>query len=407
LLIDARTWGGNAGDTTGGYAGHTGGSAETVVVAVNTNPLGTDTVTGVADGGNGGSGSVAGLAGSSHLSLSLTSRGITQVWEQYDGAGGNLAHTLATITDMSGGNLTLDTLELTGDAGTFSHASNTLSVSTLRVGGNATYSMSGGTATSSTTDLAEFSEFHQTGGTATLGTVSGLGSLNIDSGGTATATNLAGEIGYVTVNGTLTISHSTATRQTSDVALQLDNLTMGSGGKFDINNHDMMIYLSMTEANLRSALIAGRGTGSWNGSTGITSSDANTNGMDLGYATADELGITAYDGSVTFDQLPVWDLGNLMVKYTFGGDANLDGKVDSADQAILTANLGVTSGGYWAEGDFNYDGAVNSADQSILTAHWLSGSGGIHGAPVPEPAQLTVIALGTMALLSRRRRCRA
>jgi ELWxxDGT repeat protein len=60
--------------------------------------------------------------------------------------------------------------------------------------------------------------------------------------------------------------------------------------------------------------------------------------------------------------------------YTFtfehlAGDANHDGYVDDADQAILTNHLGQT-GMTFAQGDFNGDGTVDAADQAILTGNW-------------------------------------
>lgn len=62
----------------------------------------------------------------------------------------------------------------------------------------------------------------------------------------------------------------------------------------------------------------------------------------------------------------------LVILETQFGDADLDGDVDAADQAILTANLGLAGG--WADGDFNGDGLVNALDQAILTAN-LTGVG--------------------------------
>jgi hypothetical protein len=47
------------------------------------------------------------------------------------------------------------------------------------------------------------------------------------------------------------------------------------------------------------------------------------------------------------------------------GDANLDGVVDAADEAIVTANLGQPGG--WAQGDFDCDGVVTEADLEIIT----------------------------------------
>jgi hypothetical protein len=61
-----------------------------------------------------------------------------------------------------------------------------------------------------------------------------------------------------------------------------------------------------------------------------------------------------------------WDA--LLSLTCFEGDANLDGVVDAADCAILTANYGKT-GLWWEEGDFNHDGAVNAADVTLMNAN--------------------------------------
>ncbi|MDB5319920.1 MAG: hypothetical protein JWN40_1551 [Phycisphaerales bacterium] len=50
------------------------------------------------------------------------------------------------------------------------------------------------------------------------------------------------------------------------------------------------------------------------------------------------------------------------------GDANLDGKVDAADLAIVKANLG-RDRAWWTEGDFNRDGRVDAADLALLEAN--------------------------------------
>src|SRR5581483_5414796 len=47
--------------------------------------------------------------------------------------------------------------------------------------------------------------------------------------------------------------------------------------------------------------------------------------------------------------------------YTYTGDANLDGVVNTSDFALLGQNFGSTTA-VWAQGDSNYDGIVNALD---------------------------------------------
>ena len=77
------------------------------------------------------------------------------------------------------------------------------------------------------------------------------------------------------------------------------------------------------------------------------------------------------------------------------GDANKDDIVNAADFAILSANWLATGVGF-AGGDFNLDGIVNAADFALLSGDWQSHA--------PEPATMTVLALGGLALLRRRRK---
>ena len=54
-------------------------------------------------------------------------------------------------------------------------------------------------------------------------------------------------------------------------------------------------------------------------------------------------------------------------------------------------------------GDFNYDGLVNFDDASMINWVWLS-SGEMESPSLPEPGTLVLLALGSLSLLSRRRR---
>ncbi|MHC5033539.1 MAG: PEP-CTERM sorting domain-containing protein [Planctomycetota bacterium] len=82
------------------------------------------------------------------------------------------------------------------------------------------------------------------------------------------------------------------------------------------------------------------------------------------------------------------------------GDANMDGLADTQDFTILKDRLG-TAGG-WTDADFNHDALVDTQDFTILKANLGHGAGG--GVPTPEPASLSLLALGGVAVLKRRRK---
>ena len=57
-----------------------------------------------------------------------------------------------------------------------------------------------------------------------------------------------------------------------------------------------------------------------------------------------------------------WDA--VMSSILPAGDANLDGKVNSADISIVEAHMGQTDA-WWEKGDFNHDGVVNAQDLAL------------------------------------------
>jgi hypothetical protein len=59
---------------------------------------------------------------------------------------------------------------------------------------------------------------------------------------------------------------------------------------------------------------------------------------------------------------------DIIVKYTYTGDFNLQGKVDFSDTSILGLyyDNGASTGNEWAFGDTNGDGLLNFADVSAF-----------------------------------------
>src|SRR4029079_18932519 len=110
---------------------------------------------------------------------------------------------------------------------------------------------------------------------------------------------------------------------------------------------------------------------------------------------------------------------DVLVKYTYAGDANLDGKVDIGDLGLL-AGAWQQSGKVWFDGDFTYNGTVDIGDLGLLAGNWQKGvsSGQLlesfdqamaqftafDGVVVPEPTTVAMLGLAAAACTMRRRR---
>jgi hypothetical protein len=116
--------------------------------------------------------------------------------------------------------------------------------------------------------------------------------------------------------------------------------------------------------------------------------------------------------------------GQIEIKYTLLGDANLDGVVNGSDFSILAANFG-TGASNWDRGNFLYTSSVNGSDFAALAANFGQGDSGAatpgsasdraaldafalaNGLPlavVPEPAALALVSFCGVGLNARRRR---
>jgi hypothetical protein len=206
--------------------------------------------------------------------------------------------------------------------------------------------------------------------------------------------------------GTLEVRHARASSLTiaqgrvrvladgSDAALsRLDTLNISAPAALDLADNDLILD-SAAASDVRSMLIDGR----------LRSSQADATHR-LGYADNAVLGLSTFDG-----QPP--GANSVLVKYTFAGDANLDGVVDLLDLYALASHYN-TAGDVWTSGDFNYDGVTNVKDLTALAVNWQAGM----NAPlslsfaaalanvnlgVPEPGNLAFFLLAGAIL----RRCR-
>jgi autotransporter-associated beta strand protein len=177
-------------------------------------------------------------------------------------------------------------------------------------------------------------------------------------------------------------------------------LDLTGGGLVDVTSGGMTVASGLSTAELVDRLVAGRGDGSWNGTSGITSSTA---AAELASSNPRAVGwLDNGDGSMTF-------------AYAAPGDTNVDWSVD-----VLDAGNFLTFGKFdagllatWQEGDFNYDGVVDVLDASDFFSTGLYDAGNYNTAPgmvnggvaaVPEPGMSAIAVVAAIALACRHRR---
>jgi hypothetical protein len=200
---------------------------------------------------------------------------------------------------------------------------------------------------------------------------------------------------------------------------EVSGLSITGGSVVDLTNNELKIDYApgtqtATDATIRGYLINGFNNGAWNGVGGINSSTAALPGNSsfaLGYADGAD-GVVAGLSS-----------GQIEVKYTLYGDANLDGVVSGDDFTIVASNLGKSVVG-WDKGDFLYTGLVNGDDFTDLVGNLGKASNGgavqlpaadlaaidafaaANGlmADVPEPTSAGLVLIACTGILARRRR---
>jgi hypothetical protein len=216
-------------------------------------------------------------------------------------------------------------------------------------------------------------------------------------------------------------------------------LSLGNDATLDVNDNDVVLHYDPSGPN-PTATIQGYIDNFYSFATGvpvIASSET--------FAQSGDTVIIAVDNATTFlgdaQAMPFYDLtlgdtaatpigfNQVIVRYTWNGDYNLDGVVDGLDYSIVDNFLDQLTGGPGVQGftmgDGNFDGIVDATDYGFIDANFgkggplasNAGGGSVDGgsvgggsvgiAVIPEPSAFVlgmVGALGLTGLGSRRLR---
>jgi hypothetical protein len=210
--------------------------------------------------------------------------------------------------------------------------------------------------------------------------------------------------------------------------LELGTLSFGGAtnawqGRLDLSGNDMDVAAGngTSLAAITNQVGEGYNGGMWTGTGGIISSAAAGDSLHLtalGVIQNNQNGSPIYTAGSNpnlFDGTAP-GAGDVLVKYTYYGDGNLDGKVDGSDYSLIDNGFVRHSTG-WLNGDFNYDGSVNGSDYTLIDNSFNTQSTSLLAAvaqptvqmasaqtsPVPEPAAVLLATAAAVGAFSRRR----
>ncbi len=200
------------------------------------------------------------------------------------------------------------------------------------------------------------------GNSATANSISGAGSTTVSGGALAVTTLNHGSL-TITDGSKVTIAAG-GSSAVHLAGLSVGDNSAGSCAQLDLNDNGMVVtYSSSSPADsIRALLSDGFNAVSWDGN-GIAST-------------------AAHNDAAMQHALGYRDTGSEVdIAYTYYGDNNLDGTVNTTDFQMLLDGL-ASGGSSWSQGDYTYDGTVDLGnDVTLFLESYLNLGGGQGASP--------------------------
>ena len=245
------------------------------------------------------------------------------------------------------------------------------------------------------------------------------GAVVVEAGASLTARRIVQQ--DATVGGTLRLQGPSKTTSVLN-ALNIAGAADAWTGTVDIMNNALVVQSGtgpdanaayarlVNQARLASANLM------WSGAAGVTSTlargDGNTavavvlnrDDLDLGSPAF----MSSFDATPDANQAVAVNTFSVLVKYTWYGDADLNGVVDERDLTRFStgysdqrspAPVGLSG---WAWGDFDNNGTIDERDLTLFSAVYSNHGGPLSPGAVPEPGTMVLLICAGMAATGRR-----
>lgn len=264
-------------------------------------------------------------------------------------------------------------------------------------------------------NVANSGTLHTVLNTKNIGTLEGAGQASVDFGAALVATHVRG--GTTSGAGTIQIRPTT-----TGTAAGVSKIAFGAlnVSRFDLTDNKLITTGPIGSASggvydgVQGKVQSGLNGGTWDGLGIITSKpDALASKTSIGVATGDQ--VRAIGNATDLWAGQTITGSDVLVMYTYAGDANLDGTINPDDYANISFNDNIPGASGYYNGDFNYDGDINADDFALIDFNFnaqgapffTSGPAEVTSlAAVPEPAACGFTGAAALVVLNRRRKRR-